>query len=196
MRFHGRSFDETVRVGHDPKSHTTLAFSSYDGDDPREWHRLRTAASILGRRLRESLREDLGATYGVSAGYSRRTLGPDTGRIGIRFGCDPARADELVAETLRIVNELREAGPTVEELGKEHEIQTRELETRQEQNGYWLGGLQSLWERGRPFAEMNGRQDRIDSLNLDDLSRVFRESFRTDAVLRVTWSPEDDPLGD
>ena len=42
---------ETVRAGSEPKARTDLTFPSYDGTDPREWHRLRTASSILGRSL-------------------------------------------------------------------------------------------------------------------------------------------------
>jgi zinc protease len=196
VRFPGEAAEEVVRAGREPRAHTTLAFPSYSGEDPREWHRLRTAASILGRRLRETLREDLGGTYGVSVRYARRALGDDAGRIEIRFGADPGEIDALVAEAIRVVEDLRADGPTAEEIAKEKEIQTRELETQWETNGFWIGALSSLWERGRPFDEMEGRQTRIDELDAESLGRVFRESFRPDSVTRVTWLPEEVAAGE
>ncbi|MBZ0268550.1 insulinase family protein, partial [bacterium] len=67
---------ETVRAGSEPRASTTITIASYDGDDPFEWHRLRTATAVLERRLLERLREDRGATYGVSVGYDWSMIGP------------------------------------------------------------------------------------------------------------------------
>jgi zinc protease len=194
VRFPADAVEEVVRAGREPRSHTTLALPSYGGSDPREWHRIRTAASILARRLRETLREDLGATYGVSVRYARQMLGPDRGRIEIRFGCDPDRVDDLVATIFREIEDLTRDGPRDEEIAKEKEIQTRELESMKQQNGFWLGSLASLWVRGRPFEEMENRQPRIDELDGPSIHRVFGEHFPRDPHARVSWLPETDEV--
>jgi zinc protease len=186
---------ETVRAGTEPKGRTALTFPSYDGQDPREWHRLRTAASIVERRLRESLREDLGATYGVSARYAHSIVGPARGKVAIRFGCDPAEAEALGAEVFRVLEELSEAGPTPEEVAKEKEIQSRDLETSLERNGFWMGSLSSLWLRDRSFLEILNRQARIDELDRASLHRVFHEYFTTTRYTWVSWEPEADEAG-
>ncbi|MCA9751907.1 MAG: insulinase family protein [Gemmatimonadetes bacterium] len=180
---------ETVYAGREPRSLTTLTFPSYGGDDPDEWHRLRTACSILERRLRETLREDLGATYGVSASYRWNLVGPARGTIVIRYGCAPDVAQSLGDAALEVLRSLRETGPSEEELATEKEIQSRELETSLEQNGFWLGNLYGLWLRGRDLHEVLDRQDRIDALDLPGLTRTLRENVDPDHRTWVDWLP-------
>jgi zinc protease len=181
---------ETVRAGTEPKSRTDLAFPSYDGTDPREWHRLRTAASILARRLREKLREEQGATYGVSVAYRHALIGSAGGRFGVGFGSDPAEAEDLVADVFAEIENLRRDGPTEEEVRKEQEIQYRDLETALEQNGFWMGSLAALWIRDRPLGEMLNRRVRIDELTPESLHRVLRDHLPPDRYTWLDWVPE------
>jgi predicted Zn-dependent peptidase len=94
-------------------------------------------------------------------------------------------------EVFRAVRELQEQGPTAEELAKEQEIQTRELETSREQNGYWLGSLFAQWAIGRPLEEIDIRRQRIEDLDLEGLHRVFREHFSLDRSTWVDWLPAE-----
>jgi zinc protease len=189
--FADQTVRETVRAGREPRALTTITLDSYGGEDPFEWHRLRTATSILERRLRERLREEQGATYGVGVGYSWSLIGPARGTISVRFGSDPADAEAMGEEVFRAVRELQEQGPTAEELAKEQEIQTRELETSREQNGYWLGSLFAQWAIGRPLEEIDIRRQRIEDLDLEGLHRVFREYFSLDRSTWVDWLPAE-----
>ena len=193
--FPGNSVRETVRAGREPRATTTLTWRSYDGTDPDEWFRVRTACSILDRRLREGLREQLGATYGVGVGYARALMGPDRGRVSVRFGSDPAQARTLGDEVLRTVGALRDAGPTRDEVAKEKELQTRELQTSLRENGFWMGSLSALWLRKRPLTEILDRQARIDKLDAARLHRVYREAFRVDNLTWVDWLPAEEPAG-
>ena len=189
---------ETVYAGTEPKGRTALTFASYDGNDPREWHRLRTATSILSRRLREVLREDLGATYGVGVQFDHSMIGPARGRIRVGFGSDPAQADSLVTVVFEEIAKLREDGPTDEEIATEKELQTRDLETALETNGFWMGSLGSLWMRDRDLLEIRNRQIRIDELERERVHRVFRDHFPEEPYTCVSWAPEEkdpDPAG-
>ena len=190
VRFPEGIVHETVHAGLEPQSATTITIGSYEGTDPLVWHRIRSSASILERRLREGLREDLGATYGVSVWYDHDIVGRDDGTVGVRFGCDPADADRLGDEVFRTIAALRDAGPTDEEVGKEREIQTRELEVSSRQNGFWVASLANLWVRGRDFDEMADRQTRVDELNREELHRTFRDHFQPENHTRVVWLPE------
>jgi zinc protease len=189
--FPEESVRETVRAGREPKAATSITLASYGGTDPDEWHRLRTACSILERRLRESLREDLGGTYGVGASYRWSLVGPARGTISIRFGSSPEEAEALAEQALAVLAQLQESGPTAEELGKERELQTREVETSWEQNGFWLGNLYGLWLRGRDLTEVLDRQARIDALDEVAIARVLREHFDRDRMTWVDWLPAE-----
>jgi zinc protease len=180
----------TVRAGREPRATTTLTFAAYDGSDPHEWHRVRTACSILERRLRERLREDRGATYGVGVGYLVSLIGPARGRVAVRFGSDPAEAETLAVEVQRAIRELQEAGPTADEVAKERELQLREVEVGLEQNGFWLGNLSALWLRDRPLTEIRDRRPRIEALDAAELHRVFREDLDPGRFTWVDWLPD------
>ncbi len=189
--FAKKSQRETVRAGHEPRATTTLTFASYEGSDPFEWHRIRTACSILERRLLERLREDRGATYGVGVGFTHSLIGPARGRVSVRFGSDPSQADTLANEVLRAMRELAAEGPTEEEVAKEKELQRRELETGLEQNGFWVTSFTGLWLRDRPLTEILDRRPRIEALDAKELHRVSREAFDLDRFTWVDWLPEE-----
>jgi zinc protease len=189
--FAERSARETVRAGREPKATTTIVFASYDGSDPHEWHRVRTVCSVLERRLRERLREDRGATYGVGVGYAHSLIGPARGRVSVRFGSAPAEAASLGDEVIRAVRELAAAGPTEEEIAKEKELQRRELETSLEQNGFWLGNLTGLWLRGRPLEEVLDRRARIEALDRAALARSAAGAFDLERFTWLAWLPEE-----
>ena len=189
VTFPEKSVRETVRAGREPRAATSITLASYDGSDPDEWHRLRTACSVLERRLRESLREDLGGTYGVGASYRWSLVGPARGTVSIRFGSAPEEAEELAEQALAVLRELQDSGPTAEELAKERELQTREVETSWEQNGFWLGNLYGLWLRGRDLTEVLDRQARIDALDEAGVGRALREHFDLERMTWVDWFP-------
>ncbi|MFN8178807.1 MAG: insulinase family protein [bacterium] len=193
--FPTKSVRETVRAGREPRATTSLTLRSYDGTDPNEWHRVRTACSILDRRLRESLRENEGATYGVGVGYVCSLIGPARGRVGIRYGSDPSQAASLAEQVQAAIRDLRGSGPKADEVKTEKELQTRELQTSLEDNGFWLGNLTALWVRGRPLTEVLDRQARIDALDVDGLHRVFREAFDLDDLTWVDWVPAEAATG-
>jgi zinc protease len=182
---------EIVRAGVEPRAQTAITFRSYEANDPSEWHRIRTACSILERRLRISLREDLGATYGVSAGYTLFMVGPAEGKIRIQYGCDPADAERLGREAFRILEELRADGPSEDELVTEKTLQLREVESSLEQNGFWLRSLESLWARGRPLIEILDRKARIEALTREGLHESLRSYFVAEPYTWVAWLPDE-----
>ena len=182
---------EIVRAGVEPRAQTAITFRSYEGSDPDEWHRIRTASSIFERRLRVSLREDLGATYGVSAGYTLFLLGPAEGKVRIQYGSDPADADRLGREAFRILEELRADGPAEDELVTEKTLQLREVESSLDQNGFWLRSMESLWARGRPLIEIMDRKTRIEALTREGLHESLRSYFVAEPYTWVTWLPEE-----
>ena len=111
--------DHVVRSGIEPRSQTVLV---YAGD--MEWSRqealtLTVAGEMLGIRLRERVREELGGTYGIGVNANGSSL-PDQGYlVSIIFGSDPPRR-ELFGEVMVEADWLREGGQnyldTVKEL--------------------------------------------------------------------------------
>ena len=111
-------------------------------------HRARACASILEERLRRRLREGLGGTYGASVEFSNLAPLPGHASMAIQFGCEPSRVDSMVAATLAEVGRLRQEGPSADGFRSEQEIERRELEVSEKENGTWLSLLSNFHEFG------------------------------------------------
>jgi zinc protease len=86
---------ETLEKGREPRSQTVLAFFADPGGDEAERLRLNAAADVLEIRLRDLLREDLGATYGVNVGHSSMFPQRDYGFAAVTYGSSPENAPRL-----------------------------------------------------------------------------------------------------
>ena len=132
------------KKGKEPASQTLLSFFADPGADEFELHRLRAATSVLSIRLRDILREELGGTYGVSAGFSNAPPLKGYGMVQIQFGSSPDNVDKLVSATLKEIERLKVEGPSADDVSKVKELERRDLETNAKQNAYWLGSMQTV----------------------------------------------------
>ena len=171
----------------EPRSNTVLAFA---GD--MDWSRaealtLNVAGEMLGIRLRERLREQLGGTYYIGVNASSSTL-PDTEyQTSIIFGSDPSRVEELFEEVLDQVNWLREGGEqnyldTVKE-----QLRTSRQEQLRE-NGFWLGQIRAAAQRRESFAAIVGFNDRLEALTLGDVAAAAERYFTPKATCGLCCS--------
>ena len=180
--------DHVVNVGIEPRSNTILAFA---GD--MEWSReealsLNVAGEMLGIRVRERVREQLGGTYfiGVNAGSS--TL-PDTEYlISVIFGSDPARVEELFGEVMDEVEWLREGGEQSYLDTVKEQLRTSRMEDLRE-NGFWLGQIRAAAQRGEDFSAIVGFDDLLEAITLGDIGAVAQRYFTPDMYIRVVLFP-------
>src|SRR5262249_57903534 len=115
---------------------------------------------------------------------------PGYSTMSIAFGCDPARADTLIATTLAEVKKLSTAGPSAEDVSKEQEVQRRELETNLKQNNFWTGSLQTVNVLGWDARRIAKRKERIDLLTQANLHDTYRKYFPADPYSIVRLAPE------
>src|SRR4029079_1834095 len=93
-------FKKVFKLGSEPKAAVQIEFHG-----PQKWTRdnerdMYVLGEVLEVKLRNTMREDMGGVYGVGAS-GRLSRSPYQERtFGIRFGCDPARVDELVKAAL------------------------------------------------------------------------------------------------
>jgi zinc protease len=179
-----------VRKGVEPKGSVRMTFFTHTPIEELDQHRAGTAASILTDHLRSSLRELLGGTYSVSARFGNQFPLDGYSTMTVSFGCDPTRADTLIATTLAEVERMRHDGPSLEDLAKEQEVQRRELETNLKQNGYWNGSLQTVNVLGWDPLRILKRRERIDQLTPDAVHETFRRYFPADDYSVIRLVPE------
>lgn len=134
-----------TKKGLEPKSRVRVIFGG-----PSEWSRERlhdivTLSEGLRIRLREVLREDMGATYGVGVSGRLRHRPKDRYGFSIEFGCAPKNVDEMLETLFLELEEVRAHGLDENTLTKVREIQRRRRETDLKENGFWLSALRSYY---------------------------------------------------
>ena len=188
LRFTTGDQKQTVYSGLEEKARVSLR---WHGDWSGQWverNHLNTMASVLEVRLRKRLREDLGGVYSVSVGQSTDQFPAETYYVTIRFGCDPQRVDELIAETEDIVASLLVEPPTEEEMATAREQDLQGREETVASNTFWAGNLSSAIRRQEDPLELLNYNDRVNNRTAEDIhqmaNRVFKDN-RTGSVILI-----------
>ena len=182
--------DHVVRSGIEPRSNTALVFAGEMEWSRRETLALDAAGEMLGIRLRERVREELGGTYSIIVNAGGSSL-PDAEYLAsVIFGSDPSRTEELFGEVMEEVEWLR-AGGEQEYLDKAKELFRTEREEDLRSNGFWLHQIQSAAQRDEPLAEIVGFDGLLDALTLEDIQAAAQRYFTPDSYIRVVLFPEE-----
>jgi zinc protease len=190
VRFPSAAAKDEVRKGREPRGQTVMSFFADTKLDEYEMHRARAAASLLGIRLRDILREELGGTYGVSVSYDNSLPLPGYGAMVVQFGSDPGNIEKLTGEVLKEVERLKKEGPSAEDVKRVQELERRDLETAMKQNSFWVGSLQTVHMLGWDPLSITRRQERIEKLTPEVLHDIFRKYFPVEQHTVVTLKPE------
>jgi zinc protease len=182
--------ERTVRKGLEPKSLVGLVYSG-----PFEWSReneylLDSLSSLLGIRLRETVREEASGTYDVEV-YAESSRYPDGEyEISIYFACDPERADELTAIVTDELERLRRTAPEASYLTRVKEIQRRAYEQNLKENRFWLNGLHDAYFNGWDPARLLTYTEMVSALTAENLRSAAETLLRPDRYVKVLLMPE------
>jgi zinc protease len=183
-----------VVKGIEPKSQATIIYSG--GFDPGfkftqdDRVTLRAMGEILQTRLLDTIREDLGGTYSITARAGAQRLPYPEFSVAISFGCDPKRLDDLVARVYQEVEKFKDEGPTEKQLTDEREALLRSYETASKQNGYWMAQLAAIYDGEAAADEALTLPDAYKRLNAASVRAAARTYLKGDNRVQVTLVPE------
>jgi zinc protease len=145
---------------------------------------------ILQTRLLESIREELGGTYSITASGSEEKYPRQEYELVVQFGSDPQRTDDLVKQVFSEIDKLRTQGPADKELADEKEALQREFETSSKQNGFLLSQIVGKIESGEDIAgiwDLPELYKKLDAATIQDAAKRY---LNTNNVIRVSLFPE------
>jgi zinc protease len=183
IRRAGGVVKKTFAVGTEPKARVQLTFhgdEAWTRDKDRDMYIL---GQVLSRRLRETLREDLGGVYGVGAGGAIARAPHQERTFTIGYGCDPARVDELVKATQDEIAKIAKEGVKPEILEDAKKTFERERELQLRNNDFWTGWLQSSYRFGDDptiVLDPSGMLNRMTSDNVKAAAKRYldgKQSF-------------------
>ncbi|MCX7735999.1 MAG: insulinase family protein [Candidatus Kapabacteria bacterium] len=156
-----------------------------------ERYLLEATTEILNIKLRESLREEKGGVYGVSA-YSQTEQYPKQRySVNVYFGCNPDRVDELLGEVQNQIKDMTTKPVDQIYLTKIKEIAKRESETDLKENNYWLRNLSNFyWFKDDPKL-ITEKAKYINKLKADDILMAAKRYFLSPNQFQYVLYPED-----
>lgn len=180
-----------VRRGLEPRAATQIVFSGEMEFTRENVRSIQTLADVLRIRLRETLREDLGGTYGVSVSSSVSREPEGRYQVAIGFGSDPDRLDELTRALFADIEALKNQGPTTEDVAKVHEMQYRSRETEIPRNGFWLTQMLAYNRYGWDLATIPVNAEREIETPEMPAGQAAEFFLDTDRYVHVVLVPED-----
>jgi zinc protease len=135
---------------------------------------LKLLDEVIEMRLREVLREDLGAVYNALSTAAFQRLPRERYTYTIGFDCAPENVDRLRAAVFAVVEALKRDGIGPDYLDKIRELRRRALEIKLKQNRYWLNQLVRHFRYGTDAG-------RIVDLERQAIARVGAENVRNAA---------------
>jgi zinc protease len=142
--------------------------------------------------LSDAIREELGATYAISAEAETNRYPQPEYRVRIQWTCDPAQVDSLVARVFKEVAAVRDTPITGDQMTRIRSYYQRELDRSSQENGYFLNQILRKYETGEPLDRdvVKEREAEILALNGAAVTRAAVTYLDPARYVRVTLMPE------
>ena len=147
-------------------------------------------SEILEKRLLEIIREELGGTYSITAGFNYSKFPKPDYSITIQFGSSPERTDDLIKRVFEEIEKFKTDGPTEKQLTDEKEALIREFETNSKQNSYLIGQLLARYYNGEDPAGVwlvPEFYKKLDAATVQEAAKLYLD---TRNFIKITLFPE------
>lgn len=184
-------FEKSVYQGLEYKSFVFLAINGPFNWNFKERFLFRAMMNVAQIRMRETLREDKSGVYGVGT-WGRPSFIPNpTYEIGVYFGCNPDRVEELIADAISILKDIAEKKQEEKYLIKVKEILRRELELQVKENNYWLNLIENYYLYNDPVDVVEQTEKLISEITLDDIFKIAKKYIKFENFVRFVLYPEN-----
>src|SRR5205814_2022266 len=102
---------------------------------------MRTVTMLLQSRLFDTIRQELGGTYSITANLQTQKLPHPQYGVRIEWTCDPAMADSLVQQVWQEIAFVRNLRLGEQQMALIRETLLRDFERDSQDNGYLLNNL-------------------------------------------------------
>jgi zinc protease len=184
--------EKTVEKGIAPKSEVALVFSGpFEYDDPHALS-LRTMTRVLESQLFDTIRQELGGTYSITADPNIEKFPRPQYVVRIEWTCDPAQTDALVRRVFDEIASLKARPLSATQMSFVHENLLRDFERNNQDNGYFLSEIARRYKNGDTanLAAISNVPDRIRTLTGAEVNEAAKTYLNTDRYVKVILTPE------
>ena len=184
----GGVVDERVEAGTGDQGSVLLAYAAPYVVDEQDDLGLQVLELILDGRLRDRLREQLGATYSPSVTIQAVDRPDRIIDSQILIGNDPARVDEIGTEARQVVDDLVSTGPTADEFATAVEQVRRRIELFS--NPSLASAILSTALQGDGLDDYLRRDQLLADLTIGDVERLATVAFPPRRYVEIRQVPE------
>jgi len=183
--------DEAVFAGQEAQSIVRILFTGPVEPTPENRLRLRLLEGALDILAREELREKRAGVYASSVSSDILVEPDQLYEVGVVFGSDPERVQELVDALFGLITQLQSDGPRPDLMEKAKAQLLRQREEALEQNSFWLDLLSAyaspVNEDPTQILALAARLDAIDAASIQAAALEF---LPLDRYISVALYPE------
>ncbi len=182
----------TVNKGQDPKAFVMMTFHGKAKFSPEAQDDIKILADVMGIRLREVLREEMGGVYGAFSfgNIDRRPRQEYSYTIG--FGCAPENVDKLKKAVFDIITEVKTEGPDDAIIEKVQQTRRRQLETDMKENRWWMRKLAEHYRYGTDPSDLADTSKATERVSKDNVQKSAKRFFNTKRYVDGVLLPEKD----
>ena len=184
--------EKTVEKGIAPKSEVAIVFSGPFEYDDSHTLALRTMTRVLESRLFDTIRQELGGTYSITADPDIEKFPRPQYVVRIDWTCDPAMTDALVRRVFAEIASLKAKPLSAGQMGLIRENLLRDFERQSQDNGYFLNEIARRYKNGDTanLGAISNMPDRIKMLTSGELYDAAQTYLDTDRYVKVILTPE------
>jgi zinc protease len=178
-----------IQKGTEQKSMVGIVF-----DEKIDWNEknliaLKMAKEIISIKLIEVIREAMSGVYSPQVQLNYEQYPKPEQTFMIMFGCSPKNTDKLSKACFKIINSIRDKGPTDVDVNKAKEELIRAREVDIKTNKFWTAKLESYYYDHLDAANITDYNAKVNSMTAKDVQEVVAKYLLKDHYLRVVLKP-------
>ena len=174
--------EKTIEMGIAPKSQVAIVFTGPFEYDEQHILALRTMTLLLQSRLLDTIRQELGGTYSITASPDADRFPRPEFSVRIDWTCDPARTTALVARVFEEIENVKKTYINREWMGRIRDVLLRDYQDNSQENGYLLNLIARHYVDGSIEAPLGNVTDQIGAMTGEMITDAAKKYLSKDYV--------------
>lgn len=183
-----------VTLSHAGRSDQGLAFIAWPNTDPvtdmQEVANRRVLMDIFRLRITEQIRANNGASYSPSAGSQTSLAFPGYGYLDAMAEIPPEKMPLFFDTIASVAADLREKGPTADELERVRVPAVAAAKRGMQTNGFWAANLMGAQFDDRHLSLIRTSSSALEQVTAADVQRTARRYLIDDKSWKLTVVPK------
>lgn len=183
-----RKARDPITLTHEGPVDQAMVAAVWPTDDDSDYRREITAglvAEVLDLMLTESVREQLGASYGVSVASAMSDTYRDFGSLSVSSVIAPDKAGEVEAAIIRATRQLRDEPVSADLFTRARNPALESIAKNLRENGYWMAYVDEAQSRPDRLDRIRQRRAIYESITPAEIQAFARTYLTDQAVQRV-----------